>query len=593
MNNRRVVFLTLSVTLCVIALAVLLFLVGEPARAQSATRYVATTGTDSGGCTDPNNPCRTVQYAVDVAGEGNAIKVATGVYNNINSYGGLAQVVYISKTVTIRGGYTAPAYTEPRHPEANATTLDAGGQGRVLFIVGEISPTIEGLNMTGGRSGDPTQESGYGGGLYIVTATVTLSDCVVQNNEALPLYTEYTERQSFPLEGGQGGGLYLQHGDALLIRSTVRANRSWYGGGLYVDQGHTTLLSSTVQSNTAMASTALGTSGRGGGLYLFASHASLISNTVQHNVAAGVGGGLYLLASNAVLVNNTVQSNSAAGSAGGKGHGMAGGLYLESSHARLVGNAVQDNGSVSSGGGLYLSNSTGIFTNNLVTGNYIHGGRYWPDGGGSGLRLDGSSARLTNNIIQSNQSQNAACGAICLSSSNIILTNTIIADNLSGVAKGAGLSLGYSSATIRHTTIARNTGGDGSGIHVANGSTVALTNTILVSQTTGITVSAGNTAILEATLWGVDLWANGTDWGGDGAILTGTTNVWGNPAFVDPETGDYHIGPGSAAVNTGIDAGVDEDMDGEPRPAGAGYDLGADEVWYKIYLPLVIRNHKP
>ncbi len=120
-------------------------------------------------------------------------------------------------------------------------------------------------------------------------------------------------------------------------------------------------------------------------------------------------------------------------------------------------------------------------------------------------------------------------------------------------------------------------GGDGSGIYATNwesfASTPALTNTILVSHTTGILVESGSSASLEATLWG-----NGTDWAGDGAIDTGTVNLWGSAAFVDPLAGDYHIGPDSVAVDAGVNGGVTADIDGDPRPLGAGFELGADEV---------------
>jgi hypothetical protein len=67
----------------------------------------------------------------------------------------------------------------------------------------------------------------------------------------------------------------------------------------------------------------------------------------------------------------------------------------------------------------------------------------------------------------------------------------------------------------------------------------------------------------------------------------------GHPAFVDPDAGDYHIGPGSEALNKGVDAGVMRDIDNEPRFGIP--DLGADEYWApgalkRIYLPLVLRN---
>jgi hypothetical protein len=113
-----------------------------------------------------------VQAAVDAASDGDVIKVATGVYTDVSArpapagYQGapasglITQVVYISKTVTIRGGYTS-AFTEPPNPEANPTTLDAQGQGRVLLIAGVISPTAEGLRITGGDA------TGLGGGCCI------------------------------------------------------------------------------------------------------------------------------------------------------------------------------------------------------------------------------------------------------------------------------------------------------------------------------------------------------------------------------------------------------------------------------------------
>jgi len=212
---------------------------------------------------------------------------------------------------------------------------------------------------------------------------------------------------------------------------------------------------------------------------------------------------------------------------------------------------------------------------------------------GGGLYLSGSGASLSGDIVSSN-SAGASGGGLFLHCSDATLTNTLIVENQANTA-GSGLYVWWcSSLRALHSTIARNNGGDSSGIHVTNYldrfSTVALTNTILVSHTVGITVTASNTATLEATLWGTDTWANTTDWGGTGTIITGARNYWGDTAFVDPGAGDYHIGLTSTAIDKGVDAGVDDDIDGDPRPQGSGYDIGADESGYKIYLPVMLRQ---
>jgi hypothetical protein len=110
--------------------------------------YVAITGTDSGNCSTPVSACLTIQYAVDQASEGDEIRVASGSYTGVSvrpradvtTTGVVTQVVYISKTVAIRGGYTTTNnFADPPDPVANPTTLDAQKQGRVLYITGDPS----------------------------------------------------------------------------------------------------------------------------------------------------------------------------------------------------------------------------------------------------------------------------------------------------------------------------------------------------------------------------------------------------------------------------------------------------------------------
>jgi hypothetical protein len=344
------------------------------------------------------------------------------------------------------------------------------------------------------------------------------------------------------------------------------------GGGIYVRDAAAIVRNSRVFSNTA---------GRGGGLYLYTSPATLDGNTIFSNTGELSAGGVFLYNSAAGLSGNKVISNVAGGDGGGV-------CLMFADGATVVENTFSGNVAGAHGGGLYVSSSDVLFSRNVVTGNISHMR-------GGGLGMYASNAALDANTFISNTADEWG-GGMFIYGGSPTLTNNIVTDNWAGVA-GTGLYFWRSSARLLHNTIARNRGGDGSGICVSHWGTtysnVVLNNTILVSHTLGITVSAGDIASLEGTLWGSGVWANGDDLGGEGTIFTGTVDLWDDPDFVNPVAWNYHIGPKSAAIDAGVDTDVDTDVDGDTRPwpAGGEYDIGADEArWRRVYLPLVLKS---
>jgi hypothetical protein len=339
------------------------------------------------------------------------------------------------------------------------------------------------------------------------------------------------------LDNGFGGGLYLE-GTAALTGNTLQDNVAstdglGNGGGLYLRYGDgSTLVGNAVLSNTGSTAD----SGSGGGVYLYWSDTTLTGNTFQGNAGSktsdwGYGGGLHAYISDVTLTGNTVRGNT--GSTDYSAFG--GGVYLRGAEATLDGNWIIDNvasqkpGYTGVGGGIY------VYKTRAMT--------------------------LTNNVVAANQANTSGSGLYIDSES----TDPI-------------------AARLLHNTIADNQGGT-SGIFFDDYTTASMTNTILAGHpSAALRVDASSTATLEATLW----YGNGSLTFGSGPVIS-ATNIYSAPGFVDPGTRDYHLTAGSSAINRGVDASVTIDIDGDTRPT-SGCDLGADEYWYRVFSPLVLRD---
>jgi len=165
------------------------------------------------------------------------------------------------------------------------------------------------------------------------------------------------------------------------------------------------------------------------------------------------------------------------------------------------------------------------------------------------------------------------------------MVNAVLARNVADT--GAALYLidpsGSGMADVIHVTIASPTANSGSAIYVGAG-TAGITNTIISGYTTDIAANSGATATVDYSLTGsAPVWT--------GAVSDGGHNVTGDLGFADPGADDYHLAEDSAAIDHGVDAGISTDLDGSPRPVGAGFDIGAYETeGWRYLFPIIMHD---
>ncbi len=529
----------------------------------------------------------TIQSLIDAAPAGGAVSLPAGTYQ---------ESLTVGKTLTLTGA-------------SGGTVLQAAAGQRVITVTAGNSLKLVNLTLTGG------QTSGAGGAVYLVNGSLTLVNCLITQNSAaygggvfqdgpsgrVDVINSRIERNT---SANHGGGLYVT-GSAAFTNAQVLSNTaSVHGGGAHVQNGRVDVLGGEFRNNRALG-------GNGGALNLNGDlsldGAQIISNTAvagggvqqwnvapsvyitstrfERNTASSLGGGAAISGTLRVLSSTFASNlvNSAAGQ-----DAFAGGLYA-SGTSLILGSTFTDNVvycnndggcSHADGGGLYSTAAILSIINGSFSGNQA--GRM-----GGGMSDTSITLTLVNAAFRGNRA--GWGGGLNHFGGSPTLINVLFSGNAAGW--GGGLLSSQAQATLKHVTFAGNLGFNFGGGLENFGGTVQLVNSVLWGN-------AGTNGPQLYTDLGGTTSATYSDIQFTG-VYTGTGNLNADPQFVQPITasvapttsGDYHVRPGSPLIDHGTFVSVTTDLDGRPRPIGAGFDMGVYEFQPQLYLPVIFGPH--
>lgn len=246
------------------------------------------------------------------------------------------------------------------------------------------------------------------------------------------------------------------------------------------------------------------------------------------------------------------------------------GIYVSNSGDRptIGGNLTWGNNAA----GIHMNGDLSAGGDGVISGALVEANVILDNGpaGGSGINCDGvQDSVFRNNLLLGNHAGGITLYRIdggAASTGNLVVNNTIVmaADGRWGIA----LHDGASGNTLRNNVVLSRHSFRGSlDVEVATGSHVGLESdhNVLMDRIT----TDGGDSVIDLATWQAT-------YGQDAASFLATEAA----LFVDPTLpgGDYHLREGSPAIDAGTPLGAPSaDVDGEARPFGDGFDVGADE----------------
>lgn len=398
----------------------------------------------------------------------------------------------------------------------------------------------------------------YGGGMWIEGDLKATAITVTDNTAGLHNNGNYNT---------PGGGIYVG-GDAAIDNARFERNVAERdsGGGLYVNRDLTI-------SNSRFYTNSAGSLGGGG---IFVNGSLTVSNSEFAHNEAFSGGGVYARNGLIIEVTDATFSHNIAGDRGG---GLASIRDIVISESHFIGNEAR------AGAGAYLD--AGIVQNSVFRANVALG--TGSSSGGGGLQVN-HDAVVRNNLFVQNEATRG--GGVHIIAQPPVTKPSIVVNNLwldNDATEGAGLYTGAENsdssgveAEISHNTIARQTLSSASAIEISTGSANARNN-IIAHHTVGVKATGDVNVISDYNLYYLTI-------SNQEGVSGGEHNLEGDPLFVAPELGDYHLQPDSPARDSGQTMDVEQDLEGVARPQGDGFDRGAYEIILANTPPVAVSD---
>ncbi len=205
---------------------------------------------------------------------------------------------------------------------------------------------------------------------------------------------------------------------------------------------------------------------------------------------------------------------------------------------------------------------------------------------GGGISISFSSPALTGCAFIENTG-NRGGGAV-MRGSDAVFSQCEFRSNEAGEV-GGGVLIDRGSPDLVNCIILDNSSRRGAGIYCFESSPVLKCVTMANNDTTGITCVNASPQIIDCIIWNhgisIDLMSGSpsVSWSDIEGGWPGEGNIDADPEFKSGT--DFHIERSSPCIDAGIYTGVLIDIDGETRPQGDGYDMGADE--FSFYGPAI------